>query len=378
VIKWRSGVVSRLVREWDGTVEIEAMVDGAPVPALAYPRLTGRPLPGDQVLLNTSALDLGLGTGGYAMVVALPQRLPPDPDGPGHMIKARYSPLQACVLGADEQGSPHHQILREADDLGGVPVVVADLHSALPAVLAAFHAARALRRAPGASPDRVGYVMLDGGALPAWFSRTAAALRDAGWLAGTVTTGQAFGGDLEVVTLHSGLLAARHVLGASMIVAAQGPGNLGTGTRWGFSGVAAGEAVNAASVLGGRPVASVRVSEADARERHRGISHHSLTSYGRVALARADVVLPDLPGEFGARIMAAAAPLAARHTLVRVSVAGLRDVLRACPVPLSTMGRGLDDDPAYFLAAAAAGRHAALLAASEDGDAGGEHARAAL
>jgi hypothetical protein len=151
------------------------------------------------------------------------------------------------------------------------------------------------------------------------------------------------------------------VHGAELAVASQGPGNLGTGTRWGFSGVAAGEAVNAAAVLGGRPVACLRISEADPRERHRGVSHHSLTSYGRVALARADVVVPDLPGEFGARVTAAAAPLAARHRLVRVSVAGLREVLRACPVPLSTMGRGLDDDLPYFLSAAAAGRHAALL-----------------
>jgi len=364
VIKWRSGVVSRLRREWDGAVEIEVTVDGAPVRALAYPQLTGRPQPGDRALLNTGALDLGLGTGGYALVVALPDRLPPDPDGPGHLIKARYTPLQARVLGADEQDSPHHEILRDADDLQGIPVVVADLHSALPAVLAAFHAERTQAGAPGRPLNRAAYVMLDGGALPAWFSRTIAALRDAGWVTGTVTVGQAFGGDLEAVTLHSGLLAARHVLGADLVVVAQGPGNLGTGTRWGFSGVAAGEAVNAVAVLRGRPVASLRISEADPRERHRGISHHSLTSYGRVALAPADVVLPDLPGDFGARVTAEAAPLAARHTLVRVSVAGLEDVLRASPVPLSTMGRGLNEDLAYFLAAAAAGRHAAMLARS--------------
>jgi Protein of unknown function (DUF3866) len=350
VIRWRSGVVSGLRREWAGAVEIEVTVEGAAVRALAYPELTGRPQPGDRVLLNTGALDLGLGTGGYALVVALPERLPPDTSGPGHLVKARYTPLQATVLGADEQGSPHHEILREADDLGGLPVVVADLHSALPAVLAGYRAEKVPRQAV--------YVMLDGGALPAWFSRTAAGLRDAGWLAATVTVGQAFGGDLEAVTLHSGLLAARHVLGADLIVVAQGPGNLGTGTKWGFSGVAAGEAVNAAATLGGRPVASLRISEADPRERHRGISHHSMTSYGRVALARADVVLPDLPGEFGSQITAAAAPLAARHALVRVSVAGLDDALRACPVPLSTMGRGLDEDLAYFLAAAAAGRDA--------------------
>jgi Protein of unknown function (DUF3866) len=366
VIRWRSGEVSARQRAWNGALELTVDVAGTAVRALAYPELTGAPEPGDRVLLNTSALDLSLGTGGYALVIAVPDRLPPDPDGPGHLVKARYTPMQACVLGADEQGSPYHEVLRDADDLGGMPVVVADLHSALPAVLAGYYAARrpdgAPRRSVTGSLPPVAYVMLDGGALPSWFSRTAAALRESGWLAGTVTVGQAFGGDLEAVTLHTGLLAARHVLAAEMVVVAQGPGNLGTGTRWGFSGVSCGEAVNAAAVLRGKPVATLRVSEADPRPRHRGVSHHSLTAYGRVALARADVVVPDLPGDFGADVAAAAAPLASRHDLVTVSVAGLTDILRACPVPLSTMGRGLDEDLAYFLTAAATGRHAAGVA----------------
>ena len=210
------------------------------------------------MLLNTTALDLGLGTGGYALVVAIPDRLPPDPQLAGHLVKARYTPLQAIVASADEQGSPHHDVLRDADDIGGMPVVVADLHSALPAVLAGILDAAERAGADGSrSADRVRvvYVMQDGGALPAWFSRACAALKDAGWLAATITTGQSFGGDLEAVTVHTGLLAARHVLGADIAVVAQGPGNLGTGTRWGFSGVAAGEAVNAVAALGGRPVA---------------------------------------------------------------------------------------------------------------------------
>jgi 8-oxo-dGTP pyrophosphatase MutT (NUDIX family) len=356
VIKWRSGEVSALGRSWPGAQELSVTVEGQTVPALAYPQLTGQPEQGDRVLLNTSALDLGLGTGGYALVVAIPERLPPDPAGPGHLIKARYTPLQACVPGADEQGSAFHDVLRDADDLTGLPVVAADLHSALPAILAGYRASRS-----GYSP-RIAYVMLDGGALPAWFSRSAAALAEAGWLAGTISVGQAFGGDLETVSLHSGLLAARHVLDAELAVVTQGPGNLGTGTRWGFSGVAAGEALNAAAALNGRPVGSLRISETDTRERHRGISHHSLTSYGRVALAAADIVVPVLGGEFGARVLAEAEPLAARHNLVQVSVDGLEDALRDCPVPLSTMGRGLEGDLAYFLAAAAAGRHAASLA----------------
>jgi hypothetical protein len=345
-------------------------VDGTPtqsVLALAYPALTGFPRPGDRVLLNTTALDLGLGTGGYALVVAIPDRLPPDPEGPqpgGCLVKARYTPLQVTVPGADEQRSPHHEVLRDADDIGGMPVVVADLHSALPAVLAGVfgEAERAVAGARGPSdPPVVVYVMQDGGALPAWFSRTCAALKGAGWLAATVTTGQSFGGDLETVTVHTGLLAARHVLGADLAVVAQGPGNLGTGTRWGFSGVAAGEAVNAVAALGGRPVACLRISDADGRERHRGVSHHSLTAYGRVALARADVVVPGLPGPFGARVAAEAAGLGQRHAIVTVPVDGLDAALRASPARLSTMGRGLEEDLAYFLAAAAAGRYAGRL-----------------
>lgn len=341
---------------WPGAVELTVAVEGEPVdvPALAYPALVGSPEPGDTVLLNTGALDLGLGTGGYALVVALPDRLPADPPpGPGHLVKARYSPLQATVLGADEQDSVYHGALADADDLDGMPVVIADLHSALPAITAALLAER-----PG---TRIGYVMTDGGALPLWFSRTVAALRAADHLIGSITVGQAFGGDLETVTLHTGLLAARHVLAADVAVVTQGPGNLGTGTRWGFSGVASGEAVNAVGTLGGRAVASLRVSEADSRPRHRGVSHHSLTAYGRVALAPADVVVPELPGPFGAEVTAAAKALGERHRLVRVSVDGLVEVLRAAPVRLSTMGRGLDQDTAYFLAVAAAGRYAATL-----------------
>jgi hypothetical protein len=373
MITWRNGTVSGTRREWPGAVELDVSVDGASaegeqVRALAYPALTGRPRPGDRVLVNTTALDLGLGTGGYALVVALPDRLPPDSELAGHLIKARYSPLQACVLGADEQGSPHHDVLRDADDIGGMPVVVADLHSALPAVLAGIFASERSGddRPPAAgqlqrAEPRVVYVMQDGGALPAWFSRTCAVLREAGWLAATVTTGQSFGGDLETVTVHTGLLAARHVLGADIAVIAQGPGNLGTGTRWGFSGVAAGDAVNAAAALGGRPVASLRISDADPRMRHHGVSHHSATAYGRVALARADVVVPALAGEFGARVAAEAAALSGRHELVTVPADGLEAALRACPARLSTMGRGLDEDLAYFLAAAAAGRHADRL-----------------
>lgn len=356
VIRWRVGTVTEAAYDRPGLARLRVATAEGEVAAIAYPDVTGAPVVGERVLINTTALDLALGTGGMAIVAARLDTGDVDREGPGHVVKARYTPAQVTVASADEQASPHHDLLADADDLGGMPVVVADLHSALPAVLAGIRTV-----APRA---RVAYLMTDGGALPLAFSDTVAGLRDAGWLATTVTAGQAYGGDLEAVTVHSGLLAARLVAGADVAVVTQGPGNLGTGTRWGFSGVASGEAVNAVAALGGRPVAAVRISGVDPRPRHRGLSHHSLTALGRVALRPADVVVPGLDGDLsalGAQVRDAAAVLSPPHRLVEVATAGLMDALRSVPVALSTMGRGPGEDPAAFLASAAAGVHAASL-----------------
>jgi Protein of unknown function (DUF3866) len=371
VIIWADGTVTELRGRWKGAVELTVMRRDASetteIPALVYTDLMAIPTVGDRVLLNVAALERGLGTGGYALVIAVMDaegRVTQPPQPAGHLIKARYLPLQAMVAGADEQGSAHHQLLAEADSIDGMPVIVADLHSALAPILLAIADDR-----PG---TRVVYVMSDQGALPLAFSRSVAELRASGLLAATVTVGQAFGGDLEAVTLHSGLLAARLALDAELVVVTQGPGNLGTGTRWGFSGVSAGEAINAAAILGGRPVGTLRISNADSRERHRGVSHHSLTAYGRVALCPADIAVPDLADDgspamddLAEAVAASLQQLSSRHRLITVDLSGLRTVLAASPIQLSSMGRGLDDDPAYFLAAAAAGRHAATLLDSD-------------
>ena len=376
---WRDGVVSGARTAWGpagrSCAELDVEITGAPkgasslmpglqVRAVAYEALTGVPVAGERVRLEVSALDRALGTGGHAMVSARLDALPADPPREGHLVKARYMPDQVMVTGVDEQGTTHHGLLSQPIgdvDLEGMPVVVADLHSSLPAVLAG------LRSPDGARQPRVVYVMTDGGALPLAYSRLVAALSEAGWLAGTVTAGQTWGGDIEAVSIHNALLAARHVLHADAAIVIQGPGNLGTETPWGFSGVACGDAVNAIATLGGRPVACLRVSQADARPRHLGISHHSMTAYGRVALAGADVVVPILEGALGvqvrreAEVLCEPRPGAAQHRLVEVPADGLMELLRAAEaetgVRLSTMRRGLDEDTAAFIAAAAAGRH---------------------
>src|SRR5690606_32400660 len=156
--------------------------------------------------------------------------------------------------------------------------------------------------------------------------------------------------------------AARLVLQAEVAVVAQGPGNLGTGTRWGFSGVAVGEAVNAAAVLGGRPVGALRISAADPRERHRGVSHHSLTAYGRVALAAADLAVPTgLPEPLASQVRTALAPLAEGHRLVPGDTACRDAALRAAAAPRWSLGRGLAAAHPGVLAGAAAGGQAAAL-----------------
>lgn len=396
---WRIGTVISTGRSWRGALELQVSldrplpgrgttagetgtIDGAVGPmtarALAYTDLVGTPAPGDTLLLNVSALARGLGTGGYALVVGPASDttpLPPDPTpGPGHLVKARYTPLQTMVLGVDEQESPHHTTLAEADSLDGMPVVVADLHSALPAIVAGLR--HAATRTGTSDTLKIAYVMTDGGALPAAFSRTIAALRDADWLTTCITVGQAFGGDLEAVTVHTGLLAARHVARCDVTVVVQGPGNLGTGTRWGYSGVAAGEAVNATATLHGRPIASLRVSGADRRDRHLGISHHSVTAYDRVALAPAHVPVPvpatDLENHpaWGAaltmRIQEQALTLTRHHLVDIPADTALIDTLRTSPAALRTMGRTLDGDPASFVAAAVAGIHAHHLLTTTD------------
>ena len=363
MIWWRTATVTSVDRVRVDAIEGRASLDRpvagrSAVRVLAYPDVTGPLAVGDVVWVTVTALALELGTGGYALVAA-PAGPVADPTGPGHLVKSRYSPLQVAVQGADEQGSPHHDVLASDFDLPGMPVVVADLHSAVPAIVAGILADK-----PRA---KIVYVMTDGGALPMGFSRTVPALGSR--LFGTVTCGQAFGGEIECVSLHSALQASWMVLGADIAIVSQGPGNLGTGTTWGFSGVAAGDAVNAVSVLGGLPVGALRLSDADPRPRHQGVSHHSLTAFGRVALRPADLPVPaGLPESLASLVATQLAPLESLHRVVPVPTDGLSSALAAVDADLrlggaslSTMGRGLDVDTWYFLAAAAAGRHAASL-----------------
>lgn len=354
---WRRGTIVGPGRSWAGAREWWVDIDGSRHLALGYDEVVGTLSSGEEVLLNSTAADTGLGTGGYLFIVAPANRLPEPSTGPGHIMKARYMPQQTMVLAVDEQESDHHEAIKNADHIGRMPIVVADLHSALPAIVAA---------AKHHSPQlAIAYIHTDTAALPIAFSRTAATLRERGDII-TITSGQSFGGDYETVNLHTALLTARHVVKADIAVVVQGPGNVGTGTTWGFTGTAVGEAINAINLLRGTAIATLRVSQTDRRPRHRGISHHSMTAYTKVALTPAvvpttkenidPVILAEIEADYRA--------LADTGRLTLVEASGIREPLEASPVPLGTMGRSLHEDYAAFAFTGAGGIVAAQMVSS--------------
>jgi hypothetical protein len=208
--------------------------------------------------------------------------------------------------------------------------------------------------------------MTDGAALPGALSRLVPRLREAGLIDAFITSGQAFGGELETVTIWSGLLAARNIAAADLAIVADGPGNLGTETAWGVSALGSGNALNAAATLAGRPVAALRISFADERERHRGLSHHSRTILQHVAGPGVNVAVPALEDDAQRDAVwdaLRAARLEERHQLVEVDGAPALAELDRRDVEVDSMGRTPAEDPAFFLAAGAAGILAARMAA---------------
>lgn len=334
--------------------ELSVQVNGETSKAINYTLLTGPASPGDTVVLNTTAVELKLGSGGYHFVCLNLKRMEQTGTGVGHIIKMRYTPMQLPVLAVEEEQSVHHSVMAQAECLHKLPVVVAELHSMLaPVVLT-------LKKIKPAA--RIVYLMTDGGALPAYFSFAARKLRQAGLLESVITCGHAFGGDLEAVNIYSGLLAAKYVVHADAVVVCMGPGVVGTGTPFGFSGIETGENVNRVHILGGQAVVVPRISFSDSRSRHYGLSHHTLTSLGKVALAATDLPLPSLGQERDAVLteQLQAAGLDQKHRVIWIQDATLGH-LDDYDVVCSTMGRKPTDDQPFFMAATAAAIHTASL-----------------
>ncbi len=293
--------------------------------AYVLTQLIGDVAVGDDVIVNTTAVDLGLGTGGWHVVHWNLARDDWSQPGPGHIMKLRYTSLQVDTGSATEAGD------RGRTDLGGVPVVVCGLHSQAGVVAVV---ARHLR------PDaRIVYVMTDGAALPIALSDLVVDLTGRGMLDRTVTAGHAFGGDLEAVSLPSALLVAADD-GADLIIVGMGPGVVGTGSRLGNTAVEVASICDTTDSLGGRSVLCLRASSGDPRPRHQGISHHSRTALELVR-STPQIFVPD-----GLE----AAPVGA----IGVEVPDVGRLLAEAGLTITTMGRDHTADRLFFDVAAAA------------------------
>lgn len=354
--------VTAIVRADSQVIEARAKADGETDERriIAYSTLTGSLSIGDAVLLNVTATVLSLGTGGYDFVAANLSRAAGetfgDQDGSEHIIKLRYTPQQHAVRAVEMTPEYPTNWEQSLTPLRGIPVVVCELHSQVAAVCAGVKAAR-----PEA---RVVYVYTDTAALPIAFSRLVGQLKTAQLLDATITAGQSFGGDYEAVSVASALIAAVHVARADVVVVGQGPGNAGTGTRFGWSGIEQGNQLELAAMLDGTTIATVRVSSGEARERHSGISHHSLTVLGKVTRHTHLVAYPGENEwtEIVSELKENEATVRHRLSAGR-SEPGIR-LLAERGIRVTTMGRTVEEDRPFFAFACAAGDLAARHIAS--------------
>lgn len=337
-LKLRRGVV---VSEDPLTVE----VDGEPRPAWADETLLGEMREGDEVVVNVAALDLGLGSGGFDVVHAnLTRGLDAEPPNDEHVMKLNYTSLQHAI-------DPVELPVRFMRDIGtksapervrdGVSVLVLPLHGHLaPAVWAAKQIEPGLK---------VGYVQTAGGALPGSLSRDVAELRERELLAGHVTAAPAYGGEHEALSVPGAIDAAVHRLDWDAVVAGPGPGIIGSQTELGHGGMAALDSAHAALALGLRTVISPRLSAGDPRERHRAVSHHTLTVL-RMLLAPVEIAVPS-GNSVAVATLAEATGWRHRVHETSADLAGYA----ASGLPARTMGRTIEEDPLFFAAALAAG-----------------------
>ena len=355
----KKGKVHSITKERENLQEIEVKIGRRKERAYNFPQLTGTVKVGDMVLLNTTAVKLSLGTGGYHFVVANLSNPSFSLQEKGHIMKLRYTPLQFAVFSTEEEGHPMREAFDSFKSLRHIPIVCCILHSQIAGV-----AAGARYKHPEA---KIAYIMTDSASLPLPLSDLVYSLKKEGLIDVTITCGQAFGGDYEAVNIYSALAIAHKVAGANIVIVSQGPGNVGTRTRLGFSGIDQAIALNAAYTLGGMPIACLRISFAEERLRHFGLSHHSRTILGELSLVSAIVPLPILPKDkmLLLKDYLTGSNIIGRHRVVVEDGEPALSLLREHEISVKTMGRGMEEDREFFLAAGAAGIVAGKLLRKE-------------
>jgi len=119
VPSFRVGTVDSVLEARTGLQRVlVALGDATPEHAYVLTKLTGDVAPGDRVIVNTTAVDLGLGTGGWHIVHWNLERDEWHERGPGHVLKGRYTSLQTDVGSAEE----HAPELADVVSIDGMPV----------------------------------------------------------------------------------------------------------------------------------------------------------------------------------------------------------------------------------------------------------------
>lgn len=309
--------------------------------AYGYPLVNGDVQVGDEVIVNTTAVDLSLGTGGWHFIVWNLSHSSVDTPRGGHIMKLRYSPLQ-CDVGVEEEKDDWSH---EKSTLDNMPVIAAPLHSHIPAIVTYLKECM---------PQlRISVAISDGASLPLAMSDLVRTLKDKGLIDNTVTFGHSFGGDAEAINIYTALLSARHRQNADMTIVTMGPGIVGTNSQFGFTGIEVAHHLDSAHVLGGYTYGVLRASAADPRERHRGISHHSITTFSQATHQRHKLTYVsdhELSSTIEGQINNSG--LDRKHEVSGHASVGIVDMMEAHDLHISSMGRSARDDELFFESAA--------------------------
>jgi len=313
--------------------------------AIAYPQFTPQIKENDKVVVNTTAVDLSLGSGGYHFVLYnLSQKKNGSQQKDGHIMKMRYTPLQFSTLTVESQESENHDVLTDKLSVKGLPVIVGGLHSQL---------APAVATAKYLNPEvNIAYIMTDGASLPAGLSDSVSQLKKKKLLNSIITCGQAFGGDFETVNIYSALVCARYVAKADIVFVSMGPGVTGTSTLLGNTAVEVGQIINAVNSLEGVPIVIPRLSFKDQRFRHQGLSHHTVTALSRITLGKAIMILPKMDKKkmnFVSKQMQLSG-IDKKHTVQLLNNEVTEKALAEYKLKPTTMGRNFEDEREFFLA----------------------------
>jgi len=348
MIETREGEVSEIVSERPGVQEVKVVTNQQVRKAINYVQLIGAVEVGDEVVLNTTAQSLNLGTGGYDFIIWI-QGQGSERNKQGHIMKLRYTPYQLQTCSLAEEESPYHQQMKQFTSLAQTPVVVGTLHSMLPAISVAVR-----KKLPQAD---IAYIMTDGAALPLQFSRLVNYLKEQEIIDAAISIGHAFGGDWEAVNIYTGLIGAYQVAKADVIIVTMGPGIVGTGTKYGFTGTEQTSIVHAADTLGGDVIVVPRISFADTRERHWGLSHHTKTNLGDLIRVETTLGIPYFTSEKQEVIetQLQEEKIKQQHTVVYRTSGGIINSLEKLDFEITTMGRSLREAREYFRTAGVAG-----------------------